>query len=147
MKLVLDMLYLSFQAQTNSIPGWLRASELFLICSEDQGHSETGSFCSGVRVTEPKAASQAALRMEDFTRVLQLLRSTASGPHHQSHSYRSSTCLRSVGKWAKGTTSPQDTSVIPCRLPGSSNQTVVVKLCVFWANLEVLGCAIVLSTL
>lgn len=43
MKVVLTTLSSRFQAQTNSTPGWVRASELFLVCSEDKGHSKTGS--------------------------------------------------------------------------------------------------------
>lgn len=73
---------------TNSIPAWLKVNKLFVIHSEDKGHSETGSFCSWVRGTEHKPASEAAFRVEDFTSVLQFFSSTASGPHHQSHSIR-----------------------------------------------------------
>lgn len=95
-------------------------------------------FCPWVRGTEYKSASEAAFIVKDFTRVFQFLRTTASWPHHKSHSIRVLYLPEICRQMSKGKDIPWDTWVIPHRLPCYSNQMMVIKLCVFGANLEVL---------
>lgn len=96
-------------------------------------------FCPWVRGTEYKPASEAAFIVEDFSCVFQFLRSTASWPHHQSHSIRVLYLPEVCRQTSKGKDNPWDIRVIPPRMPCYSNQMMVVNLCVFGENLEALS--------
>lgn len=135
--LVLDALHLRVQAQTHGVPGKSRMSELFLGCSEDKSHSESMSFCSWVRGTEHGLVG---LRKSSQRKILPVYLSSFhpenQNPHLRSHSIRILNLPEVCGSRARGKDIPPKHS--------DSNQTVVAKLCVFWANLEETGSGAVL---
>lgn len=122
-------------AETQGISCRLRMSPLFLKCSESKGHPKTGSFCFWIRGT---------------AHMWFYLRSTPSNGRFYLCPHRIRTCNSKVNKvlplswWpcekkSKGKMSLWDTPRAPFRLLWCSKQTAVVKLCVFWENVEVLG--------